>query len=147
MVQTPSSPISVAISGKRWWKGFTAELTITNTSGRDLASWSTTFDTPHRITGTPWGVTLTSVELGNGLIRYTLTGSGWGASLKAGASVKVGFNGSQGSASATRGPHSGPALWHRCSSFSTQPANASHPGAAVVRAGVWRSPAAILSLL
>lgn len=96
MVQTPSSPISVAISGKRWWKGFTAELTITNTSGRDLASWSTTFDTPHRITGTPWGVTLTSVELGNGLIRYTLTGSGWGASLKAGASVKVGFNGSQG---------------------------------------------------
>jgi endoglucanase len=96
MVQTPSSPISVAISGKRWWKGFTAELTITNTSGRDLASWSTTFDTPHRITGTPWGVTFTSVDLGNGLTRYTLTGSGWGASLKAGASVKVGFNGSQG---------------------------------------------------
>jgi hypothetical protein len=61
--------ISVAISGKSWWKGFTAELTIPNTSGRDLASWSTTFDTPHRITGTPWGVTLTSVDLGNGLTR------------------------------------------------------------------------------
>jgi endoglucanase len=96
MVQTPSSPIRVAISGKRWWKGFTAELTITNTSGQDLTSWSTTFDTPHRITGTPWGVAVGSVDLGNGLTRYTLTGTGWGAALKAGASVKVGFNGSQG---------------------------------------------------
>jgi endoglucanase len=91
-----ASPITFAVSGQRWWNGFTAELTITNTSGQDLTSWSTSFDTPHRITGTPWGTTITSVDLGNGLTRYTLTGAGWGASLKAGASVKVGFNGSQG---------------------------------------------------
>jgi endoglucanase len=35
--------------------------------------------------------------LGNGISRYTLSGAGWAAALKAGASVSVGFNGSQGS--------------------------------------------------
>jgi endoglucanase len=91
-----TSPITVAVGGRRWWNGFTAELTISNTSGRDLTSWSTSFDSPHRVTGTPWGATLTQVDLGGGLTRYALTGTGWGASLKAGASVKVGFSGNQG---------------------------------------------------
>ena len=103
MVQTPS-PITVVVSGRRWWKGFTAELQITNESSRDLPGWSTSFDSPHRITGTPWGATLTSVDLGNGITRYTLTGSGWGAALRAGASVKVGFSGSQGPSIGNDGP-------------------------------------------
>lgn len=95
---SPTAPaeLSVVVGGSRWWNGFTADLRITNTSGRDLASWSHSFSTPHRITGAPWGATLTSTDLGSGLTRYTLTGSGWAAALKAGASVSVGFSASQG---------------------------------------------------
>ncbi|NBQ21719.1 MAG: 1,3-beta-glucanase, partial [Synechococcaceae bacterium WB6_3B_236] len=72
-------------------------LKITNSSGKDLQSWSYTFDSPHSISGAPWGATVTSTALGNGISRYTLSGAGWAAALKAGASVSVGFNGSQGS--------------------------------------------------
>ncbi|WP_241537272.1 glycoside hydrolase family 9 protein, partial [Synechococcus lacustris] len=89
--------LSVEVSGSRWWGGFTAELKITNSSGKDLQSWSYTFDSPHSISGAPWGATVTSTALGNGISRYTLSGAGWAAALKAGASVSVGFNGSQGS--------------------------------------------------
>ncbi|WP_341899216.1 cellulose binding domain-containing protein, partial [Synechococcus sp. UW140] len=89
--------LSVEVGGSRWWGGFTAELKITNSSGKDLQSWSYTFDTPHSISGAPWGATVTSTALGNGISRYTLSGAGWAAALKAGASVSVGFNGSQGS--------------------------------------------------
>ena len=89
--------LSVEVGGSRWWGGFTAELKITNSSGQDLQSWSYTFDSPHSISGAPWGATVTSTALGNGISRYTLSGAGWAAALKAGASVSVGFNGSQGS--------------------------------------------------
>ncbi|MEB3265810.1 MAG: cellulose binding domain-containing protein, partial [Cyanobacteriota bacterium] len=92
----PSPPLRVEVGGSRWWNGFTAELRITNSSGRDLTSWSHSFTTPHRINGAPWGATLASEELAGGLMRYTLTGSGWAAALKAGASVTVGFSGRQG---------------------------------------------------
>ena len=92
-----SSPLTVEVGGSRWWGGFTAELKITNSSGKDLQSWSYTFDSPHSISGAPWGATVTSTALGNGISRYTLSGAGWAAALKAGASVSVGFNGSQGS--------------------------------------------------
>ncbi|MEB3351729.1 MAG: cellulose binding domain-containing protein, partial [Cyanobacteriota bacterium] len=92
----PAPTLRVEVGGSRWWNGFTAELRITNSSGRDLTSWSHSFTTPHRITGAPWGATLASEELAGGLMRYTLTGSGWAAALKAGASVTVGFSGRQG---------------------------------------------------
>ncbi|MEN9878095.1 MAG: endo,4-beta-glucanase [Cyanobacteriota bacterium] len=95
--------LSVAVGGSRWWGGFTAELKITNSSGKDLQSWSYTFDSPHSISGAPWGATVTSTALGNGISRYTLSGAGWAAALKAGASVNVGFNGSQGSSIGTDG--------------------------------------------
>jgi len=91
------SPLTVDVGGSRWWGGFTAELKITNSSGKDLESWSYTFDSPHSISGAPWGATVTSTALGNGISRYTLSGAGWAAALKAGSSVSVGFNGSQGS--------------------------------------------------
>ena len=95
--------LSVEVGGSRWWGGFTAELKITNSSGKDLQSWSYTFDSPHSISGAPWGATVTSTALGNGISRYTLSGAGWAAALKAGASVSVGFNGSQGSSIGTDG--------------------------------------------
>ena len=88
--------LTVAIGGRRWWNGLTAEWTLTNNSGKDLSDWSVSFITPHRISGTPWGCSVSSVELGGGLVQITLRGSGWGASLKAGASLTVGFNASQG---------------------------------------------------
>ncbi|MFN5194327.1 MAG: cellulose binding domain-containing protein, partial [Cyanobacteriota bacterium] len=91
-----TAPLAVRIGGRRWHKGFTAELTLTNSGSQDLEGWSLSFTTRHRISGTPWGATVSGEELGNGLIRYTLTGSGWGARLRAGASITVGFNGRQG---------------------------------------------------
>ncbi len=91
-----SSPIRVDVGGNRWWNGFTAELTVTNTSGAPLTSWSTTFDTPHRISGDPWGVSVQATDLGGGMTRYTLSGKDWAAALPVGGSVTVGFNGTQG---------------------------------------------------
>ncbi|MFY8149015.1 MAG: glycoside hydrolase family 9 protein [Prochlorococcaceae cyanobacterium] len=91
-----SAPISVSVGGNLWWNGFTAELTVTNLTGATLPSWSTSFDTPHRISGDPWGVSVQATDLGGGITRYTLTGKDWAATLPAGGSVKVGFNGTQG---------------------------------------------------
>lgn len=102
---TPPAPpeLAVAVGGTIWWNGLTAELRLSNRSGQDLASWSHTFRSPHRLTGTPWGATVSRVDLGNGLSAYTLRGSGYGATLKAGATVTVGFNASQGVAIGSSG--------------------------------------------
>ncbi|WLT38633.1 cellulose binding domain-containing protein [Synechocystis sp. B12] len=75
------SPINVAVAGSLWWNGFTADFTITNTSTTSLSNWTYTFDTVHKISGNPWGATFTSVDLGNGITRYTLTGAGWASSI------------------------------------------------------------------
>jgi len=111
-VPEPAPSLQVEVSGSRWWNGFTAELRITNISGRDLSGWSHRFTTPHRISGAPWGATLSSEELGNGLIRYTLSGSGWGATLRAGAAVTVGFSGRQGVAIGNTGALSAAQLFN-----------------------------------
>ncbi|UAJ71804.1 glycoside hydrolase family 9 protein [Synechocystis sp. PCC 7339] len=92
------SPITVAVGGSLWWNGFTADFTITNTSSTPLNSWTYSFDTVHKISGNPWGATFTSVDLGNGITRYTLTGAGWASSIPPGGSVTIGFNGAQGKA-------------------------------------------------
>ena len=47
--------LDVNIAGNIWWGGFTAEVTITNTTGRDLDAWSYTFDSPHQLNSAPWG--------------------------------------------------------------------------------------------
>jgi len=100
MVATPTTTASpgftLAIGGRRWWNGLTAETTLTNTSGRDLSDWSVTFTSAHRPSGTPWGCSVSTVELGGGLVQITLRGTGWGQTLKAGASLTVGFNANQG---------------------------------------------------
>jgi len=88
--------LHVEVGGHLWWNGFTAELTVTNTSDRDLSNWSTSFISPHRLQGAPWGASISQEEqLSDGLMRYTLTGQDWARSLKAGASYTVGFNGEQ----------------------------------------------------
>ncbi|MEJ6584735.1 MAG: cellulose binding domain-containing protein [Synechococcus sp. ChBW.bin.23] len=91
-----TNSLQTSISGDRWWGGFTAEITLTNTSTQDLASWSYSFDSPHLIDTAPWGAEISAVLLDSGLTRYTLTGKDWGERIPAGGAVTIGFNGSQG---------------------------------------------------
>ena len=93
---TSTNSLRASISGERWWGGFTAEITLTNTSTQDLSSWSYSFDSPHLLNTAPWGAEISAVLLDNGLTRYTLTGEDWGERIPAGESVTVGFNGTQG---------------------------------------------------
>ena len=99
--QPPTQPPSlgnllVSVDGKLWWNGFTAELTITNTSAATVDGWSISFDSPHSINGDTWGASVQSNALGNGLTRFTLSGQEWGASIPGGGSITIGFNGKQG---------------------------------------------------
>ena len=93
---TPSESLQVSIGGDIWWGGFTAELSLTNTSDQALEGWSLSFTSPHQLDPNAWGVALESEGLGNGLTLYTLTGTDWGSRIAAGATIKVGFNGTQG---------------------------------------------------
>ena len=91
-----TNSLQTSITGNRWWEGFTAEITLTNTSTQDLESWSYSFDSPHLINTAPWGAEISASLLDNGLTRYTLTGEDWGERIPAGESVTIGFNGTQG---------------------------------------------------
>ena len=91
-----TNTLQTSVTGDRWWGGFTADITLTNTSTQDLASWSYSFDSPHLIDTAPWGAEISAVLLDNGLSRYTLTGKDWGERIPAGGSVTIGFNGTQG---------------------------------------------------
>ncbi len=91
-----TNSLQTSISGDRWWGGFTADITLTNSSTQDLANWSYSFDSPHLINTAPWGAEISAVLLDNGLTRYTLTGKDWGEKIPAGESVTIGFNGTQG---------------------------------------------------
>ncbi|WP_438982528.1 glycoside hydrolase family 9 protein, partial [Vulcanococcus sp.] len=86
----------VSVDGNRWWNGFTAELTITNTSAATVDGWSISFDSAHSMSGDAWGANVQSNDLGNGLTRFTLSGQGWASTIPAGGSITVGFNGNQG---------------------------------------------------
>ena len=74
MARSTTPGLSVAVAGDIWWGGFTAELTITNTTGSPLSGWSYSFDSPHQLNSAPWGATLLAEPLDNGLTRYTLSG-------------------------------------------------------------------------
>ncbi len=92
----PDASLTVAVDGQLWWNGFTAEITLTNTSSRNLDNWSWSFESPHTISGDPWGAQLSSSQTSDGFYRHTLTGMDWARSIPAGASISVGFNGNQG---------------------------------------------------
>jgi endoglucanase len=94
---TPSESLQVSIGGDIWWGGFTADLAITNTSDQALEGWTINFTSPHQLDPNAWGVAVESESLDNGLTRYTLQGADWGSRIPAGGTIKVGFNGTQGS--------------------------------------------------
>lgn len=99
-----SSELLIEVGGDRWWQGFTAELTVHNQSAVALESWSFGFRSSHSISGAPWGIEISSTDLGNGLIEYQVTGSQWASSIPAGGSVIVGFSGTQGTEIGNEGP-------------------------------------------
>lgn len=92
---TPSNPLQISVNGDLWWGGFTAEITVRNASDQPLESWSTSFISAHDLDPEAWGVEITRESIGDGLSRYTLTGTSWGQSIPAGGEIRVGFNGSQ----------------------------------------------------
>ena len=94
---TPSESLQVSIGGDIWWGGFTADLAITNTSDQALEGWTINFTSPHQLDPNAWGVAVESESLDNGLMRYTLQGADWGSRIPAGGTIRVGFNGTQGS--------------------------------------------------
>ena len=94
---TPSESLQVSIGGDIWWGGFTADLAMTNSSDQALEDWTISFTSRHQLDPNAWGVALESESLDNGLTRYTLTGTDWGSRIPAGATINVGFNGTQGS--------------------------------------------------
>jgi hypothetical protein len=111
-IPSPSSPfLKVSVAGSVWYHGLTAQITVTNTGTTALGNWSLTFDTTHKLSGAPWGASLSQVNLGGGLYRSTLSGKDWAAGLAPGASVNVGFNASQGLSLGDAGTLTGPALF------------------------------------
>ena len=61
-----------------------------------MDGWSYRFDSSHKLNENAWGVTLETEDLISGLMRYTLEGICWAQTIPAGGSVKIGFNGIQG---------------------------------------------------
>ena len=88
--------LAVAVHGDLWWNGFTADITLTNISSSNLDQWSWSFESPHPISGEPWGARLSSSQTSHGSYRHTLSGMDWARSIPAGASITIGFNGNQG---------------------------------------------------
>ncbi len=144
MVSTlPGSSLSLAVGGQLWWNGFTAELKITNVGSVAVGGWSLSFDSPHRLGANPWGVSATSRDLGQGLWRHTLTATGWAAALAPGASISVGFNGSQGTPIGQSGPLRAEQLLVGPPQFAVYPAGGSAPSPSPVPPAPEPAPAPV----
>ena len=93
-----SGDISVEVAGELWWDGFTAAITVRNESDAKMEQWQFRFASSHTISGTPWGCTVETTDLGNGFYEHVVRGAEWGRCIPAGEAVYVGFNGNQGTA-------------------------------------------------
>jgi len=115
-VSTPLPPVDersvfVEVGGQRWWNGFTAQLAVHNDTAAPLGEWEFQFRSSHLVAGAPWGISIESVAIGEGLYEYTVRGVGWAQSIPVGGVVHVGFNGSQGQAIGHAGPLSAELLF------------------------------------
>ena len=86
------SAVDVEVSGDLWWGGFTAEITITNSSDQRLENWAVGFNSTHHFYGESWGVDVVTEEVADDLYSYKIYGADWGQSIGAGQSMTVGFN-------------------------------------------------------
>ncbi|WP_408606211.1 cellulose binding domain-containing protein [Cellulosilyticum ruminicola] len=82
--QTAKDAVSAKITSD-WGSGAVADITVTNTTGKDLNNWTCTFTTSRPITSV-WNATIVS-QSGN---TYTVTGPAWQSSLSNGASCTFG---------------------------------------------------------
>lgn len=72
----------------RWWDGFTAQLSLTNTGEEAIDDWEVMLDVGHDLSA-HWNVTVVDEE--GGIV--TLDDAGWNQSIGAGETVYFGFNG------------------------------------------------------
>ncbi|MCH2171894.1 glycosyl hydrolase family 18 protein [Myxococcota bacterium] len=100
----PTPSVSVEVSGNRWWQGFTANLTVRNETEDNLESWIFRFRSTHRISGAPWGISISTTDLGDGMYEHQVNGDAWATSIPAGGFVQVGFNAEQGDPIGNSGP-------------------------------------------
>ena len=71
-----------------WGSGFTAAVTISNTSNETINGWSVTLDFPDGATmGSPWNGSLTET------VPYTVVNANYNGTINPGASKSFGFNG------------------------------------------------------
>lgn len=78
---TGDAALTLLLAGSTWDGGLTAELTITNSGTTPLANWRLSFESDVLISGSPWGLTVTTSRLADGRYGYALSGFNpcWGA--------------------------------------------------------------------
>ncbi len=86
----PSGDFQFAVTSD-WGTGFTAQLTIRNSTATAVSNWQLEFDFPGTITDI-WDAKVVS-HVGN---HYVLANAGYNSVIAAGASLAIGFNGSPG---------------------------------------------------
>ncbi|MBB6170337.1 chitinase [Nocardiopsis mwathae] len=89
----PTAPSGVTVvytEGAKWDTGYSGQLTIDNQSSTTLDDWTIRFSLPAGA-----GITsLWNATMERSGSDYTLTPPGWGASVPAGGTYQIGFNGS-----------------------------------------------------
>jgi len=101
---TEEPAVSVSVGGQHWRGGFTAALVVSNETDVALENWTFRFRSTHRVSGSPWGITIETTPLDGGLYEHTVTGADWARQIPVGGQVYVGFNGSQGDRIGNAGP-------------------------------------------
>ncbi|MFC8192447.1 glycoside hydrolase family 6 protein [Cellulomonas sp. NPDC057328] len=94
---------TVRYSANGWSTGFTASVRLTNTGSTALSSWSLRFTLPAgQSVQQGW-----SAQWAQSGQSVTATNAAWNGTLAPGASVEIGFNGSQTNGSSTPPPATG----------------------------------------
>nr|WP_285761995.1 glycosyl hydrolase family 18 protein [Nocardiopsis ansamitocini] len=84
--------------GSHWGSGYSGQFTINNSGATALSDWNIAITLPS-------GVSISSLwnaQMARSGATYTLTPPAWGASVPAGGSYSIGFNGVGGSSGATQ---------------------------------------------
>ncbi|WP_067971866.1 glycoside hydrolase family 18 chitinase [Nocardiopsis trehalosi] len=85
----PAGVTVVYTEGARWETGYSGQFTIDNDSGTALSNWTIRFTLP----GGAQVTSLWNATMARSGSDYTLTPPSWGASVPAGGTYTIGFNG------------------------------------------------------